>query len=319
MKRQFIGIFTALVVVTLLPYCITTIINPANKSTNTVTPIDGRIIIMEEENSDNRQYMDYNNYIKYMTARNLMAFEPEIISKCPEFVELNCILSNTFLEKNYSGMTTINEESLADYLTDDATLQTLWKDKYDEYMTIIDNSILNTKGQYLGFKGNAITPFYHFLSSGATRESLDENLSYLKSVETSSDFEAPGFLTVIAYTWEDFVNMVNNSTADGKPLLTLTDSPKDQIQITKRDSAGYVESLIINEHAISGTDFSAIFSLKSTAFTLIYGDESIKLVTKGMGHGYGISLTYALNMLQSGESIQDVINYFFNDVEIICS
>ena len=67
---------------------------------------------------------------------------------------------------------------------------------------------------------------------------------------------------------------------------------------------------------MSGDDFMNLFQINSPSFTLTFQEQSLKIITKGIGHGYGISLTHALRMAKEGNTYTDIVQFFYENVEI---
>lgn len=331
MKKSFfhqilLKILIILILMLGIPYTITMLLNGTRASSSTTIPYDGRIVVLED--LPLTPSLDYSQYLSGMVARLLISFD-ETVFESPEFIRLNCLIANTLLTEEFKESNMIRENFLSTYYISENDLKTLWKEEYPQRMDMINSMIRTTKNQVLTHNGNLIKPFYHFISNGMTRAcDTSDTYPYLKSVKTNQDLEEPGFLCVNQLNNEDFIRELQSSypdfhLPDAAPAAGLANvsgqdytSLKENIQITQRDPYGYVAQIQIGNLLLSGDEFMNLFDLKSTSFTFSFQEKSLKIITKGVGHGYGISLSYALSMAKSGSTAEDILEFFYENVEI---
>ncbi len=235
----------------------------------------------------------------------------ENVLNYPEFVKLCCIIANTFLTNEFAGNAAITDDFLQNYYVSDEDLQTLWGDNYTSNMSIITTALAETNGQILYHNGVPATPYYHFISNGKTRP--DATSTFLKSVNTNEDLEESGFLAVRNFTQAELIETINAHT---EGVIPPNSSLKEIIQITGRDESGYVTGVQFGNMTMTGDAFAEILGLNSPSFTITFQGDNLKIITKGVGHGYGISLTYAFRLARAGNTCTDIINFFYNNVEI---
>lgn len=313
MKKILIRFIPAILITLFVPYTITMAMTGVRDNPAAVIPYDGRIVIVENNNVS--QNIDYSRYLTGMTARNLISFDEDVWNY-PEFIKLNCIISNTLLTENFPEKDVLSEDFLNEHYISDEDLKILWGENYSAYMDIIKNALNETHNLVITCNGTPIKPFYHYISNGMTRNSMNQELyPYLKSVNTNKDLEEKGFLCVRQYTDTEFINVINDTFKDSG-LDKNTTSLKENIQIINRDDAGYITQLQIGNILMSGDDFMNLFNINSPSFTLTFQDRTLKIITKGIGHGYGISLSHAFRLAQSGSTYQDIIQFFYENVEI---
>lgn len=311
MKKNLLILFIYIFSLLAIPYTITMAMTGVVGDVSTVIPYDGRIILLSDEKST--QNVDYSEYLAGYVARNLISFD-ETVFDYPEFIQLNCILANTVLATEFPDQSVISDDFLKEHYISNSDLETLWGDQYISRMELIKNAISETYNQVIYYEDNPIKPYYHFVSNGMTRACEDGSYPYLKAADTNKDLEEKGFLSVISYSLQDFAAMIENNIPNCG--LQNSDSLKDHIQIVSRDSSGYVTGIQIGNVLMSGDDFMNLFNLNSPSFTITFQDEQLKIITKGTGHGYGISLSYALRLAKQDKSCEDIISYFYENVEI---
>lgn len=119
--------------------------------------------------------------------------------------------------------------------------------------------------------------------------------------------------------------------SDAYPYLQIKDCAKDiggdaQMQtkvipvagakVLKSDSAGYVLEVQVGEETCSGESFRDTYELASSCFELQEFDGKTRVITKGVGHGLGMSQYMANEMAKEGKTYQEILQYFFEGTEI---
>lgn len=61
----------------------------------------------------------------------------------------------------------------------------------------------------------------------------------------------------------------------------------------------------------TGEEFRKKIGLPSSDFTIAIRDEKVRIVTKGQGHGFGLSQYTAEKMAERGNGYEEILNYFF--------
>lgn len=88
------------------------------------------------------------------------------------------------------------------------------------------------------------------------------------------------------------------------------------ISIVARDSAGYVTEVKVGEETCSGDSFRDTYELASSCFDVQEFDGKTRVITKGVGHGLGMSQYTANEMAKEGKTYQEILNYFFEGTEM---
>lgn len=156
-----------------------------------------------------------------------------------------------------------------------------------------------TKGEVLSFNGELKMIPYHAVSAGKTRDGAevfhDETYSYLQSVDSQMDKEAPDY--------------VNSTYIKQQQLPKL-------LEIEERDSAGYAMSLKADKNILEGEAFRKGMGLASSNFTMQEIDGQIRFLCKGKGHGLGLS-QYGGNVLaRAGENYKIILETYFPKLKI---
>lgn len=90
----------------------------------------------------------------------------------------------------------------------------------------------------------------------------------------------------------------------------------DNMEIESNDEAGYITKIRIGDTEIPGEEFRKFLNLNSSCFTMEQVDKGIRITTKGLGHGVGMSQYGAERMAESGTAYDDILQYYFKNVTI---
>lgn len=175
-------------------------------------------------------------------------------------------------------------------------LEEIWGEAlFDEYYEKICRAVQETAGRVLTYQGRYVDLPYHAVSAGKTRSGdlLGEEYSYLKAVECPGDLEAENFLRLVR--------------------LESTDS----LEILSRDEAEYVTEIRQGEASLAGEEFRQEHDLASSCFTLQEQDNGWVIATKGLGHGFGLSMYQAQRQAWQGNTYLEILEYFYTGMECI--
>ena len=156
-----------------------------------------------------------------------------------------------------------------------------------------------TAGQVLTYQGELKLVPYHQISSGMTRDGAEvfhnEEYSYLKSVDSSQDKDAP-----------DYVNSTYVSASQLPARLV----------IKKRDSAGYVTALTADGSWLEGESFREGMHLASADFSMQKVGNAVRFLCKGKGHGLGFSQYGGNEMAKEDSSWEEILEAYFPEMEL---
>ncbi len=218
-----------------------------------------------------------------IVAKEISADAPE------ECIKAQCVIARTNLKAaeemgtELPGRMTMSE------------LQELWGDYFSEAEGKIREAIQETDGETLQYRNHYIYAAYHAVSAGNTRnmEELypDSDMPYLSGVACYEDAQAPDYLSVLYLDRE--------------------------ITIEEKDSAGYVTKAQMNGKSYTGEELRGELGLKSANFTVTELEPGkVRIVTKGHGHGFGLSQYTAQKMAEQGENYRNILQYFFPGTEL---
>lgn len=157
----------------------------------------------------------------------------------------------------------------------------------------IKKSIDETRGMILIYENQAVYLPYHSISCGITREAGEitkETYAYIKSASCKEDILAENYIEVRKYSKKEFPG---------------------EVKVISRYESGYVDKVSIGEIVYTGEEFRKMYNLASACFFVDDVENGIRILTKGQGHGLGMSLNMANELAKKGSSATDILNYFF--------
>ena len=185
-----------------------------------------------------------------------------------------------------------------------------WGENYSAYYEKFQKAIIATSGEVITCGGDYIYPEYHYLSNGSTR-SMEEvygrsDFPYLQSVESSQDMEEPDYLNVFFIEKKDFQEKCRQTW----------NLPGEAIENVTLDGAGYVRELTVDGRTISGEEMQRLLDLPSCSFSIKDAGDEYRIVTKGIGHGFGVSIYGANEMAKMGATYTSILQYYYTGIEI---
>lgn len=197
-------------------------------------------------------------------------------------------------------------------------------------------AVKETEGKILSQNGKPIEAYYFSTSAGVT--STDEiwgaesSAPYLKSVDCSFDSEEPW------RTWETEISREN--VEQRAQRIEGCEGSLTGLEVTGKSESGAVTRLrvhteggdgeVVNEYEIRSflAPDKEIFAgkekekkkggslLPSAYFSLEEREDGFLICGGGYGHGVGMSQTAAGKMAEEGYIWEEILLYFFRDVEI---
>lgn len=305
--RRFILI---LFIMIMIPYVTTLAWTGRLESVKGNSTIDSgkRKVVVERDEQESA--ITIEEYLIYVLAAQIPAdFEEETL-------KAQAVLARTYIYGLLENRTEIYEEELDMDALSMEQMKTLWGEKdYPEMFIKLQNAVDATAGLYLLYDGKLIEPLFCYASAGKTR-SHGEEFPYLKQVESAGDLLAENYRSLPVFELRDFTRRIN----DIPGAVTVSEEELaggGGIQIVERDGAGYVEQVQIGQKTYSGEDVQYALNLASSCYSFEHLDGKIRVICKGIGHGYGFAQFGANVMAKEGKTYEELLNYYFQNVEIV--
>lgn len=139
----------------------------------------------------------------------------------------------------------------------------------------------------------------------------DAKMPYLTVQACNADVTAEEYLSVFYEEQADFLQKCGESFPENPPQ-NISD-----IVVNSRDEAGYVREVSVAGTVYTGEEFRSRLGLNSACFTVTELDGKVRIVTKGLGHGVGLSQYTAESMALEGKSYEEILAYFYPGTELL--
>lgn len=223
-----------------------------------------------------------------------------------EALKAQAVVSRTYLLKRIKNNNIIIDSTMQQVYKDNNELKNMWKNDFDKYYSKIKKAVLDTDKIAIYYNGDYIDALYHSTSNGYTLNSENvwsNAIPYLKSVESKWDLNASSYL-----------KNTNKDIAYVLSLFGIDDINK--IQIVSRDDTNHVKEIKVDDKIYKGTTFRSLLKLRSTDFDIMVNDNSVVFITRGFGHGVGMSQYGANGMANEGYNYIDILNHYYTNVSI---
>lgn len=284
MRQKFKQFGCYLVIIVLLPYVVTVFLNGPSVASS--SHVDSTYVKVKTESGEAK--MPIEEYCTGVLAKEIPA------SYKKETLKAQAILVRTEVYKKIkeSGSGTVLEGGF--WTT--KQMEDAWGvSKYSKYYDKIKKAWKETEGQVLMYGDNlGVTPFFK-LSNGSTRDGKEalgsEDYPYLKIIDCPLDIEA------------------------SEQIQTVTIDDMDA-EVTACDTAGYVTTVRVGQENISGEEFRNTYGLASGCFTIQKYNGKLRITTRGVGHGLGLSQYTANEMAKDGKKCEEILQFFYEGTEL---
>lgn len=188
-------------------------------------------------------------------------------------------------------------------------LQEQWGKDFEEKMNKIKSAVLATEGEVITYNDEPITPTFFSMSNGYTEDAeayWGNELPYLKSVESQWEMELPNFQEQVIFSYNELSEKLNIPIQVGQKVhLAMS-----------RTNSNRVAELKIDDQTFSGKEIREKLGLRSSDFSIKQQNDHFVFTTKGYGHGVGMSQYGANGMAEDGKSYNDILNHYYQDVQI---
>lgn len=246
---------------------------------------------------------DLEEYIPILTAAHIdWGYEKEAIK------------AQTIIERTNLSLKCKSEEAMKDIqeAADYLKKKNMNGEELKQFQ-MFQEEAANTRGKILVYQNEKKEIPYHPLSQGKTRsgeEILGEKFVYIPSVETPKDIDSPLYVEGCYFSLKELEKKIKKSY----PAFSI--AAETEIEIIKTDSAGYVMEIKIGNQIFQGERIKELLDLPSSCFSVQSSQGEVRFLCKGIGHGMGMSQYTAHNLALEGKNYEQILGYFFPDMEI---
>lgn len=197
--------------------------------------------------------------------------------------------------------------------TDTENMKKRFGDNFDEYYKRLSSLADEIYGKALTYESELITSAYFAISSGNTEKCEDiwgGKLPCLEAAASPWDAFACGYCEKSEFTLGEVNEILK---AQDLPLCEDINALFGKIE---RSASGSVISAEISGKETGGGKIRSMFSLRSQNFTVCTENGSLVFITKGYGHGVGMSQTGANYLAKAGYCFESILKWYYKGCEI---
>ena len=259
--------------------------------------------------------MDMRDYLVGVLAAEMPAsFEPEAL-KAQAVAARSYARYQALSGKHGAAQVCTDPRCCQAWLSEEA-LRDRWGGQYEENLARIRAAVEATAGETLRWNGQPVCAVFHAASAGATEDSaaIWSARPYLVSVSSpETAAEVPGYISYVQCTALDF----RDTVLSARPEADFSGPAELWLGETRRDASGRVAEVEVGGVTLSGTELRALFSLRSTAFTLECLEGAFRFTVIGSGHGVGMSQYGAQVMAQNGADYCEILAHYYPGTTLV--
>ena len=168
---------------------------------------------------------------------------------------------------------------------------------------------MDTRGEYVDYNGYYADTLFFSTSVGNTENSEEifgTKVAYLQSVSSEWDSEvSPVFEEKNVFTRENFCKKLN-----------LTDCSKIYVNIISETSTGRIKTIEINNKRFTGSQVAYSLGVRSNYFNIYIENNNVIVLTRGFGHGVGMSQYGAEGMANNGYLYKEILEHYYKGTTI---
>ena len=226
-----------------------------------------------------------------------------------EALKAQAIIERTYMARRILGIQ--KQGAIVGYTVDE--MKAVWgEEQYQEIYNIYKEAVVATRRQLIMYDNKPIEALYHEASSGRTRDAKSvykQEVPYLKSVESDVDQISKQVILKKEEVAKTLKEVYPN-------LVIEADTIEQQMQIVKKDEAGYISAMQIGNITITGEALKELLQLPSCAFKICNSGDEIIFNVRGVGNGIGLSLNGANELAKQGMTCEEILHYYYTDVTI---
>lgn len=255
--------------------------------------------------SDGQMTMDMQTYLTgVLLAEMPVDFEEEALKAQAVVSRTYALRRNTAGNKHPQGAVCTESSccqayrSIEDFLSKGGTEQMLNK---------VTQAVENTQGLVLTYNGALIEATYFSCSGGRTEDALavwGTDIPYLQAVDSPGEENAAHYVDTEQFSVSEFASLLGLSSEN----FTLGAA-------TYTDGGG-VATMMIGGKEFSGTQIRQKLGLRSTAFSMYAGGDTIYISTRGFGHRVGMSQYGAEAMAVRGSDYQEILSHYYPGTQL---
>lgn len=226
------------------------------------------------------------------------------------------ILLRTYVRNEMGDDREIEEEKLALSRCQTEEMEIRFGETFAYQYGRYQKAVRATRGEVIRYEGNLILPYFHQVSAGKTNAL--SGYPYLLSVDSEMDLQAENYLSLRVISVEECVRVLSelceNSGEETEQVWTA-EGLMNEMTIETGEGE-YKRAVIWREHRIPAAKIKEAFSLPSTAFVIEEYEGKIRIMTRGIGHGIGLSIYGCEKMAEDGKSCKEILKHYYSNITV---
>lgn len=265
-------------------------------------------VAVKRTDTNNIEEVPLETYVTSVVASEMPAdFELEAL-KAQAIAARTYVVNHLLHQENEEQMTMTDTTEHQVYKNEEE-LKTLWGNDFRWKMDKITNAVTATQNEIITYEEEPITPTFFSMSNGYTEDAeayWGNELPYLKSVESKWEEDNPKFKEQKILPVTEVANKLEI------PLSAI-----DQMKIDlTRNASHRVSKVTFDDTDFTGREVREKLGLRSNDFSVEQKKDHFIFTTKGFGHGVGMSQYGANGMAKEGNTYEDIIHHYYQDVQI---
>lgn len=191
-----------------------------------------------------------------------------------------------------------------------------WGKNFKIYWKKITSAVDQVYGKIIVYEEKPIFAAYHAISGGTTEYASvvwGQGPEYLVPVKSDGDLLSPEYQFSLSIPKDEFISKIKEALPD----TTLPDTPDKILGPIAKTNSGTVLTVKFGEQSLTGQQMRSIFSLRSANFDLTFSDDNFIFVTRGLGHGVGMSQYGADYLARQGQTYEQILTHYYKGVSIV--
>jgi stage II sporulation protein D len=198
-----------------------------------------------------------------------------------------------------------------------------WGKDFKTYRKKIKKAVKEINGEIIkDSQGRAICAMFHSMSCGKTynyeevfvkKEGHLGKMNYLQSVESPGDLLAPKYLFTVTFSKEEFAKLVEEKLN----VHPQGENPETWVNEIQRYDSGLVKCVNISGKEFPGSVIRSALGLRSSNFDISWNQNKFQVITRGYGHGVGMSQYGANYMAANGSSCNEILAHYYPNTTIV--
>ena len=219
-----------------------------------------------------------------------------------EAIKAQVVASRTFV---YSRLLSVDNTTNTQVYLNEEEMKKSWQDHYEEYKAKIQKAIEATRGEIMTYQGECISALFYSSSNGKS-----------ENVENYFAGSPKSYLVSVDSPWDEKYD----SSFLRKKSFSRAELNQCFGDFVYRDiiryPSGRVQSMVINGKNYTGRQVREKLQLASSDFTIEKEGDDFVFVTKGNGHGVGMSQYGAQGMAKEGYGYVDILKHYYQGIDI---